>query len=149
MPGTWLLSPPQSQGHRAETFHLTHRSRLFPFASEEEGQRTCPSDKLTFNNKPEARDCPTARQRGDRSDIKQDNPLCFYSWHVLGTTHLCGIGVPHVYSPTSSQGKHRKHDIMQEEAPSSMSQTMGRVQSQVPDSKVTGRHGQRGLGNVY
>lgn len=44
------------------------------------------------------------RQRGDRSDIEQDNPLCFYSWHVLGTAHLCGIGVPHVYSPTSSQG---------------------------------------------
>ncbi|XP_049991978.1 sperm motility kinase Z-like [Alexandromys fortis] len=44
------------------------------------------------------------RPRGDRSATEQDSPLCFYSWHVLGTAHPCGIGVPNIYSPTSSQG---------------------------------------------
>ncbi|ERE82121.1 sperm motility kinase Z-like protein [Cricetulus griseus] len=44
------------------------------------------------------------RQRGDISAIEQDNPLYFYSWHILVTAHLCGISAPHIYSPTSHQG---------------------------------------------
>ncbi|CAO2628814.1 Sperm motility kinase Z [Lemmus lemmus] len=68
-------------------------------ASEPSLQTTLPSTKyqrLEIVRQP--------RRRGDRSAIEQDNPLCFYSWHILGTAHQCGIGVSHVYSPTNSQG---------------------------------------------
>ncbi|XP_051062094.1 sperm motility kinase 2B-like [Phodopus roborovskii] len=39
-----------------------------------------------------------------QSAIEWDSPLCFYSWHILGTAHQCGARAPHIYPPSSRQG---------------------------------------------